>query len=148
MIEVTNSIDVVDERKAKRYISKALSFGVNSGYLVSLDKTGHLFEVSSALPGIKSNVSKDVINDRKRRKVVRHGLVNFNDSDVKSAKKRTSSRAKSEKRRKESSTNASRKRVRSNTNTFRSPLKDVENKIKKSVSKKKAKISRQARSRQ
>ncbi|KAK9309464.1 hypothetical protein QLX08_000936 [Tetragonisca angustula] len=57
------------KRQAKKYIRKALSFGVKSGYLIPTDPQGQVIRVSPTL--IKSKRSD--VESRKRRKRARRG---------------------------------------------------------------------------
>lgn len=133
-------------KKEKRYIKKALSFGVNAGYLRPLDNSGHLLEVSSKLPGIMFNGIRDNVDERKRRKNMRRGIVSFDDYNVKSAKKRATTKKEIEKRHKETNTNISKKRERSISNINQSTSKIANKRNDKNIPpKKKTKIARQSR---
>jgi hypothetical protein len=63
------------KRQAKKYIRKALSFGVRSGYLIPTDPQGNVLRVCSALvpePGMEFSRKTDAESRRKRR-IARRG---------------------------------------------------------------------------
>ncbi|CAK9822350.1 hypothetical protein ANTRET_LOCUS898 [Anthophora retusa] len=60
------------KRQAKKYIRKALSFGVKSGYLIPTDPEGQVIRVSPTLIESKKNDAES----RKRRRNARKGVEN------------------------------------------------------------------------
>lgn len=124
-------------------MKKAISFGVNSGFLKPVDNSGHLLEISSELPGIKVNVKRDIGEERKRRKNIRRGIVNFDDYDMKPVKKRNTAKLDHEKRPKEAKAITSKKRARSINRNSKSAKDEAAKKDKNPPAKKKTKISRE-----
>ncbi|KOC65634.1 hypothetical protein WH47_00658, partial [Habropoda laboriosa] len=60
------------KRQAKKYLRKALSFGVKSGYLIPTDPQGQVIRVSPTLMELKKNDAES----RKRRRNARRGVDN------------------------------------------------------------------------
>ena len=134
--------NVTDEKRAKSYMKKAISFGVNSGFLKPVENSTHLLEISPELPGIKVNFKKASVADRKRRKNMRRGTENFTEF-IRPKKKRNSSKQRLERRQKEVKTSSSRKRTRSVTRNTNSTLKGDSKKNERKQPKKRAKISKE-----
>ncbi|XP_033216847.1 uncharacterized protein LOC117172756 [Belonocnema kinseyi] len=147
LIEILNNYIKIgikaDEQRAKSYMKKAISFGLKSGFLRPVDNSGHLLEITSELSGIKVNVKRDIVADRKRRKNMRRGIVNFDDYDMKPVKKKNTNKLDHEKRPKEVKGINSKKRARSVTRNSKSVKDTAAKKEKNPPAKRKTKITRE-----
>ncbi|KYQ58125.1 hypothetical protein ALC60_02857 [Trachymyrmex zeteki] len=61
------------KRQAKKYICKALSFGVRSGYLIPTDRQGNMLRVCPTLDTQSWNWRRADIESRQRRRIARRG---------------------------------------------------------------------------
>ncbi|XP_076166256.1 uncharacterized protein LOC143146131 [Ptiloglossa arizonensis] len=99
-------------KKMKKYIQKALDFGVESGYLIPKDAEYRILRVSSDLMHDGNYMSKSRNSDRlvsqERDETPRQTPIRFEDYEVQDAKRRKSSHRK----RKRSRSNSRRKRKR------------------------------------
>lgn len=69
----TNDIHIAGKRQAKKYICKALSFGVRSGYLIPTDRQGNMLRVCPTLDTQSWNWRRADIESRQRRRIARRG---------------------------------------------------------------------------
>lgn len=84
----TDDIHVAGKRQAKKYIRKALSFGVRSGYLIPADRQGNVLHVCPTLdPGSWSTRQADV-ESRQRRRIARRGETRPTTIDDRKAMRR------------------------------------------------------------
>ncbi|KYN37220.1 hypothetical protein ALC56_09011 [Trachymyrmex septentrionalis] len=61
------------KRQAKKYICKALSFGVRSGYLIPTDRQGNMLRVCPTLDTQSWNWRRADVESRQRRRIARRG---------------------------------------------------------------------------
>ncbi|KYN01979.1 hypothetical protein ALC62_07282 [Cyphomyrmex costatus] len=61
------------KRQARKYICKALSFGVRSGYLIPTNRQGNMLRVCSTLDTQSWNWRRTDIESRRRRRIARRG---------------------------------------------------------------------------
>jgi len=69
----TNHIRIAGKRQAKKYIRKALSFGVRSGYLIPTDRQGNMLHVCPTLDTQSWNWRQADTESRQRRRIARQG---------------------------------------------------------------------------
>lgn len=84
-IQNSDKCPIVGKRQAKKYIRKALSFGLKSGYLIPADSHGQVIRVSPTLVESKRG---DLESRRKRRKV-RRGEEDDSSVDHKEQRRET-----------------------------------------------------------
>ncbi|EGI60567.1 hypothetical protein G5I_11127 [Acromyrmex echinatior] len=65
------------KRQAKKYICKALSFGVRSGYLIPTDRQGNMLRVCPTLDTQSWNWRRADVESRQRRRIARRGKMNL-----------------------------------------------------------------------
>lgn len=70
-----NDIRIVGKRQAKKYIRKALSFGVRSGYLIPTDRQGNVLRVCSTLDTQSWGWRPTNTEARQNRRIARQGKV-------------------------------------------------------------------------
>lgn len=101
---------VAGKRQAKKYIRKALSFGVGSGYLTPTDARGNVLRVC---PTLVSSRTSDVESRRKRR-IARRGDTRLMTIDDRKAMRRGAPKSKTSRRdvRAEDATTSDRRRYR------------------------------------
>jgi len=68
-----NHIHIAGKRQAKKYIRKALSFGVRSGYLIPTDRQGNMLRVCPTLDTQSWNWRRADTESRQRRRIARQG---------------------------------------------------------------------------
>lgn len=69
----TDDIHVIGKRQAKKYIRKALSFGVRSGYLIPADRQGNVLHVCPTLDTGSWGTRQADVESRQRRRIARRG---------------------------------------------------------------------------
>lgn len=69
----TNDIHIAGKRQAKKYIRKALSFGVKSGYLIPADRQGNVLHVCPTLDTGSWSTRQADVESRQRRRIARRG---------------------------------------------------------------------------
>jgi len=69
----TNHIHIAGKRQAKKYICKALSLGVRSGYLIPTDRQGNMLRVCPSLDAQSWNWRRADTESRQRRRIARQG---------------------------------------------------------------------------
>lgn len=72
--ERTSHIHIVGKRQAKKYIRKALSFGVRSGYLIPTDRKGSVLRVC---PTLDTQWRSTDTEARQRRRIARRGKTHL-----------------------------------------------------------------------
>ncbi|KYN21611.1 PREDICTED: putative uncharacterized protein DDB_G0285119 [Trachymyrmex cornetzi] len=65
------------KRQAKKYICKALSFGVRSGYLIPTDRQGNILRVCPTLDIQSWNWRRADVESRQRRRIARRGKTSL-----------------------------------------------------------------------
>ncbi|KAG5322814.1 MOS1T transposase, partial [Pseudoatta argentina] len=65
------------KRQAKKYICKALSFGVRSGYLIPTDRQGNMLRVCPTLDTQSWNWRRADVESRQRRRIARRGKTSL-----------------------------------------------------------------------
>lgn len=68
-----NDIHIAGKRQAKKYIRKALSLGVRSGYLIPTDRQGNTLRVCPTLDTRSWSWRRADTESRQRRRVARRG---------------------------------------------------------------------------
>ncbi|XP_014477560.1 PREDICTED: uncharacterized protein LOC106745985 [Dinoponera quadriceps] len=96
------------KRQAKKYIRKALSFGVRSGYLIPADAQGHLLHVCPTLASSSRKTSDP--ESRRKRRIARHGETRVTTTDDRRAMRRGVPRSKTSRR--EDTTTSGRRRYK------------------------------------
>lgn len=75
---------ITGKRQAKKYICKALSFGVKSGYLIPANRQGNMLRVC---PTLTSSRGTDV-ESRLKRRIARRGEIRLTTIDDRKAMRR------------------------------------------------------------
>lgn len=78
---MTNDIYVVGKRQAKKYIRKALSFGVRSGYLIPTDRQGNVLRVCPTLDTQSWRWRPTDTEARQKRRIARRGKAQTTNVD-------------------------------------------------------------------
>lgn len=79
---------IAGKRQAKKYIRKALSFGVRSGYLIPDDPQGNVLRVCSTLDTGSWSLRKADAESRQRRRIARRGEMHQTTIDDRKAMRR------------------------------------------------------------
>lgn len=90
-----NDIYVAGKRQAKKYIRKALSFGVRSGYLIPADRQGNVLHVCPTLDTGSWSTRRADVESRRRRRIARRGETRPTTIDDRKAMRRGIPRDKS-----------------------------------------------------
>ncbi|GAB1868365.1 hypothetical protein CAJAP_09444 [Camponotus japonicus] len=83
------------KRQAKKYIRKALSFGVRSGYLIPADRQGNVLHVCPTLDTGSWSTRRADVESRRRRRIARRGETRPTTIDDRKAMRRGIPRDKS-----------------------------------------------------
>ncbi|EFN71682.1 hypothetical protein EAG_14265 [Camponotus floridanus] len=83
------------KRQAKKYIRKALSFGVRSGYLIPADRQGNVLHVCPTLDTGSWSTRRTDVESRRRRRIARRGETRPTTIDDRKAMRRGIPRDKS-----------------------------------------------------
>lgn len=86
---------ITGKRQAKKYIRKALSFGVKSGYLIPDDPQGNVLRVCPTLDTGSWGTRKTDVESRRRRRIARRGEMHQTTIDDRKAMRRGIPRDKS-----------------------------------------------------
>ncbi|XP_072745694.1 uncharacterized protein [Anoplolepis gracilipes] len=76
------------KRQAKKYIRKALSFGVRSGYLIPADRRGNVLHVCPTLDSGSWSTRRADVESRRRRRIERRGEMRPTTIDDRKAMRR------------------------------------------------------------